>query len=184
MTRGNDAEIVLHALFLRGLDGDVGAYGDFLHRMASHLRAFIGRRLSGWPDDVEDLVQECLLAIHNQRHTFQRTGPVTAWAGAIARYKLVDLLRTKSGREMLHVAIDDVEIFAASQTEAHEAKRDVLELLETLPEHYRLPILHVKLEGLSVAETAQRLGMSESAVKVNTHRGLRMLAARIKENGP
>lgn len=85
---------------------------------------------------------------------------------------------------MLHVAIDDVEIFAASQTEAHEAKRDVLELLETLPEHYRLPILHVKLEGLSVAETAQRLGMSESAVKVNTHRGLKMLAARIKENGP
>ena len=133
LTRGSDAEIVLHALFLRGLDGDAGAYGDFLHRMASHLRAFIGRRLSG--------------------------------------------------REMRHVAIDDVEIFAASQTEAHEAKRDVLELLETLPERYRLPILHVKLEGLSVAETAQRLGISESAVKVNTHRGLKMLADRIRENG-
>ncbi|MCT8178880.1 sigma-70 family RNA polymerase sigma factor [Variovorax sp. CY25R-8] len=183
LTRGSDAEIVLHALFLRGLDGDAGAYGDFLHRMASHLRAFIGRRLSGWPDDVEDLVQECLLAIHNQRHTFQRAEPVTAWAAAIARYKLVDLLRAKSGREMRHVAIDDVEIFAASQTEAHEAKRDVLELLETLPERYRLPILHVKLEGLSVAETAQRLGISESAVKVNTHRGLKMLADRIRENG-
>ena len=41
--------------------------------------------------------------------------------------------------------------------------------------------MHVKLDGLSVAETARLTGMSESAVKVGIHRGLRALALRIQE---
>ncbi|KPU95816.1 RNA polymerase subunit sigma [Variovorax paradoxus] len=179
--KASDIEPVLQALLLRGLDADSQAYQEFLRKMSGYLRGFIGRRLTGWPDDVEDLVQECLLAIHNQRHTYEKGHPVTAWAGAIARYKLIDLLRAKSGREMLHVAIDELDIFDESQAEASEARRDVFQLLETLPDRHRLPILHVKLEGLSVAETARRLLMSESAVKVNVHRGLKMLAAKFQE---
>ena len=64
-----DAEAALHALFVRGLGGDAAAYRLFLQKLGAHLRAFLGRRLFGWPDDVEDLVQECLLAVHNQRQT-------------------------------------------------------------------------------------------------------------------
>ena len=68
--------------------------------------------------------------------------------------------------------------FAASDLDAHEARRDVMGLLEQLPDKQRLPILHVKIEGLSVAETARRTGLSESAVKVGIHRGLKALARR------
>ena len=50
-----------------------------------------------------------------------------------------------------------------------------------MPERQRLPILHVKLEGLSVAETATLTGLSESAVKIGVHRGLIALAAKLKE---
>ena len=71
-------------------------------------------------------------------------------------------------------------LFADSATDAGDAQRDLGGLLDTLPDRQRLPILHVKLEGLSVAETAQRTGMSESAVKVGIHRGLKALALRIK----
>lgn len=71
-------------------------------------------------------------------------------------------------------------VFAASDTEASEARRDVLNLLERLPERQRLPIRHMKLEGLSVVETARATGMSESAVKVGVHRGLKSLAAMIR----
>ena len=53
-------------------------------------------------------------------------------------------------------------------------------MLQTLPDRQRLPIVHVKLEGLSVVETAQLTGMSESAVKVGVHRGLKALAAKIR----
>ncbi|WP_082702458.1 sigma-70 family RNA polymerase sigma factor [Pseudacidovorax intermedius] len=174
------AEAHLRTLFLRGLDGDANAYRQFLSELSAHLRAFLRRRLFGWPDDVEDLVQECLLAMHNQRHTYLRDHPVTAWAHAIARHKLIDHLRQKSSREALHEPLDNaLELVADSEAEAQEARRDLLVLLETLPDRHRLPIVHTKLQGLSVAETAQLTGMSESAVKVGVHRGLKALAARL-----
>lgn len=176
-----DAETALRGLFLKGLDGDSVAYRAFLQQLSAHLRAFLGKRLFGWPDDVEDLVQECLIAMHNQRHTYQPDQPLTAWVHAIARYKMIDLLRAKSVREALHDPLDDeLEVFADSATDASDARRDLGSLLATLPERQRLPIVHMKIEGLSVAETAQRTGMSESAVKVGIHRGLKALAARMK----
>ena len=147
---------LLHDLFVRGLDGDTAAYRAFLQQLSARLRAFLGRRLFGWPDDIEDLVQECLLAMHNQRHTYQSDQPLTAWVHAIARYKLIDLLRAKSGREALQDPLDDeLAVFADSATEASDARRDLAGLLETLPDRHRLPIVHVKLEGLWVAETAR-----------------------------
>ncbi len=180
-SRLSDAESALRSLFLQGLEGNAAAYHAFLRQLSAHLRAFLGKRLFGWPDEVEDLVQECLLAMHNQRHTYQSDQPLTAWVHAIARYKLIDLLRAKSVREALHEPLDDdLAVFADSAIEASDAKRDLGGLLETLPDRQRLPIVHVKLEGLSVAETAQRTGMSESAVKVGIHRGLKALALRMK----
>lgn len=180
---GSDAETVLRGLFLRGLNGDAAAYHQFLQKLSAHLRAFLGKRLFGWPDEVEDLVQECLLAMHNQRHTYQRDQPLTAWVHAIARYKMIDLLRAKSVREALHDPLeDDLAVFAASDTDAADARRDLAGLLDTLPERQRLPIVHMKLQGLSVAETAAATGMSESAVKVGIHRGLKALAARIRDH--
>ena len=179
----SEAEVELHGLLMRGLDGDAAAYRAFLQKLSLHLRAFLGRRLYGWPDEVEDLVQECLLAMHNQRHTYQSDQPLTAWVHAIARYKMIDLLRAKAGREALHEPLDDeLAVFAEAATEASDARRDIAGLLETLPDRHRLPIVHVKLQGLSVAETAKLTGMSESAVKVGVHRGLKALALKIKEN--
>ena len=53
-------------------------------------------------------------------------------------------------------------------------------LLATLPDRQRLPIVHVKLEGLSVLEAARLTGMSVSAVKIGVHRGLKAIAAKIR----
>ena len=175
------SETRLRELMVRGLGGDAAAYHDFLKELSAHLRAFLRRRLASLPDDVEDLVQETLLAVHNQRHTYEADQPLTAWVHAIARYKLVDLLRRRAGREMLTDELDDeIEVFAASDEAASDAKRDVAKLLEQLPDRHRLPIQYVKLEGLSVVEAAKKCGMSESAVKVGVHRGLKALAVLIK----
>ena len=65
---------------------------------------------------------------------------------------------------------------------AAEARRDLRVLLQQLPDKQRLPIELVKIEGLSVAEAAQRTGLSESAVKVGVHRGLKLLAAVIRKS--
>jgi len=172
----------LREQLLQGLRGEAAAYQRFLKALSAHLRAYFRKRLFQRPDDVEDLVQETLLAVHNQRHTYRSDQPLTAWVHAIARYKLVDLLRARATREALTDPLDDeLEVFATSDTDAADARKDLGKLLATLPDRQRLPIVHVKLEGLSVVEAAQLTGMSESAIKIGIHRGLKALAARIKE---
>ena len=174
----------LRDLMVRGLAGDSVAYHAFLRELSAHLRAFLRKRLAALPDDVEDLVQETLLAVHIQRHTYEAEQPLTAWVHAIARYKLVDLLRRRAGRESMNDLLDDeLAVFASSDAEAADARRDVAKLLRRLPERQRLPIQYMKLEGLSVIEAARATGMSESAVKVGVHRGLKALAAMIRGDG-
>lgn len=178
----NKNEDRLHELMVRGLGGDNAAYHAFLKDLSAHLRAFFRRRLARLPDEVEDLVQETLLAVHNQRHTYEPEQPLTAWMHAIARYKLVDMLRRRAGREALTDPLDEeADMLLSADTEADNAQRDVARLLAQLPEKQRLPIQYVKLEGLSVVEAARMTGMSESAVKVAVHRGLKALAARIRD---
>jgi RNA polymerase sigma-70 factor (ECF subfamily) len=174
----------LRGLLARGLAGDAPAYHSFLKELSAHLRAFLRKRLVNLPEEVEDLVQELLFAVHNQRHTYDPRQPLTAWVYAIARYKLVDLLRRRSRNELLNDPLDeDDALLAASDSEAADARRDLAKLLAALPDRQRLPIIHMKIEGLSVAETARLTGMSPSAIKVGIHRGLKALAAKIR-SGP
>jgi len=177
----NAGEERLRKLLIRGLAGDAAAYHAFLQELSAHLRAFMRKRLARLPDEVEDLVQESLLAVHNQPHTYDAAQPLTAWVHAIAKYKLVDLLRRRAKRDLLTDPLDeDIDLLSSSDSEAAEARRDLGKLLEQLPDRQRLPIVHMKLEGLSVAEAARLTGMSESAVKVGVHRGLKALAAMIR----
>ncbi len=79
----------------------------------------------------------------------------------------------------LHVPLDDeLPLFAADEHAAGDAQRDLMTLLRSLPDKQRRAIECVKIEGLSVVETARLTGLSESAVKVGVHRGLKALAAR------
>lgn len=181
--RLNASEERLRSLLLRGLAGDNPAYHAFLQELSAHLRAFLRKRLAGLPDEVEDLVQESLLAVHNQRHTYDAGQPLTAWIHAIAKYKLIDLLRRRAKLDLLTDPLDDeFDMASASDAEAADARRDLGKLLAQLPDRQRLPIVHMKLEGLSVAEAARLTGMSESAVKVGVHRGLKALAAMIRSD--
>ncbi|WP_436022598.1 sigma-70 family RNA polymerase sigma factor [Trinickia sp. LjRoot230] len=171
----------LRELLIGALAGDAAAYKTFLSELTRHVRGFLRRRIPQRPEDVEDLVQEILLAVHNGRHTYRPDEPLTAWVHAIARYKLMDFFRAHARRESLNEPIDDyIDIFAVSDDEPAAARHDVGKLLEQLPDKQRLPIVHVKLEGLSVAQTARLTGLSESAVKVGVHRGLKALAAKIR----
>ena len=178
----DDFESELAPTWACALGGDGLAYRQALVCIAARLRGYFSRRLTALPDEVEDLVQETLLAVHNKRHTYQPEQPVTAWLHAIARYKLIDMLRARSSREALHDPIDEDSSALMSDAEpaAQEARRDLRVLLARLPDKQRLPIEYVKIEGLSVAQAAQLTGLSESAVKVGVHRGLKLLAAGIR----
>jgi RNA polymerase sigma-70 factor (ECF subfamily) len=178
-----DFESALKPLWLRAQSGDDVAYRQCLCLLADRLRGYFKRRLSGLPDEVEDLVQETLLALHLQRGTYDPALPVSAWAVAIARHKLVDLWRRRGRRDKLHDAIDDVdEQWLAAAPDDGGARHDLEALFDQLPQAQRLAIVLTKLEGLSVAEAAARTGASESAIKVQVHRGLRRLAALVRKD--
>ncbi|HET6472749.1 MAG TPA: sigma-70 family RNA polymerase sigma factor [Pseudomonadales bacterium] len=179
----NDAlssrEARLAELIRSALTGDAAAYKTFLTEASGHVRGYLKRRLQRTAD-IEDLVQEVLLAVHNKRHTYDTARPVTSWLFAIAQYKLIDHLR-RNRHDAQTGALDDDYAANEPDADALAADRDLERLLDTLPERQRLPIRHVKIEGLSVAETSRLTGISESAVKVGIHRGLKALAARIRD---
>ena len=180
--RPDDFEAGLRPLWLRAQSGDEAAYRAALALIATRLRAYFRRRMQSLPDDLEDLVQETLLALHLQRGTFDPALPVSALVHAVARHKLVDLWRRRGRHEALHEPLDDVDehTLASLDTEEGGTRRDLAKLLQTLPEAQRLAIALTKLDGLSVAEAAQRTGASASAIKVQVHRGLKRLAALVK----
>ena len=73
-----DTEIRLRGLMLQGLEGDAAAYHQFLKALSAHLRAYFRKRLFQRTEEVEDIVQDTLIAVHNQRHTYRTDQPLTA----------------------------------------------------------------------------------------------------------
>ncbi len=171
------SEEQLRAMMLSGLSGDARAYRALLDILAPLLRSFFGRRLRDATEDVEDLVQETLIAIHTRRASYDTSRPFTAWAYAVARYKMVDHFR----RRRVTVPIEGLEDILAAEgfEDALSARMDVDSLLETLPAKQARAIRETKVDGLSVSEAADRNDMSESDVKISVHRGLKSLAARL-----
>lgn len=172
----------LRALMIAGLDGDATAYRALLRRLSGHLRSYFkGKlgRIGAGPVEAEDLMQEVLMAIHTRRHTYERAQLFTPWVYGIARYKLLDYLR-RAKASTGDVPIDQAEaVLAADDEESVESGHDLEKLLARVSPKMRQAIQYVKLDGLSVSEAATRSGMSESAVKVSIHRGLKALALMV-----
>jgi RNA polymerase sigma-70 factor (ECF subfamily) len=163
--------------------GDETAYRLLLESLAPQLRATTRQRLAraGSGDrDVEDVVQETLLAIHLKRHTWRATEPIAPWIGAIARNKLVDVLRRRGRRAELPMD-DELEATLAAETQEAGTSLDVDRILSGLGDRQREIVRLVSIEGHSARVAAERLGMSEGALRVALHRCLRALAATLKD---
>lgn len=172
----------LKRLMIAGLDGDSTSYKVLLDRLGQRLRAYFKRRTESASQgsvEAEDLVQEALLAVHTQRHTYDHDEPLMPWVYAIARYKFIDYLRRRRASFAVMPVDDDNEIVAPDDHIAVESAYDLHRLLNALPSKMRCAIMCVKLDGLSVAEASSRCGMSESSVKINVHRGLKRLSSLI-----
>jgi RNA polymerase sigma-70 factor (ECF subfamily) len=177
-------EVELKALMLASQDGDAASHRALLDRLSRRLRAYYkGKlaRIGRGAAESEDLVQEAILAIHLKRHTYDPGEPLTPWVHAIARYKLIDFLR-RTRASFADVPIEEADaIMAHDDNVSAENTYDVRRLMERLPKNMRCAVEAVKLDGQSIAEAAERCGISESGVKVNIHRGLKALAALIAQ---
>ena len=164
------------------LSGDPAAYRSLLAEISRAIRpmirgAFSRARLGD--AEIEDVVQETLLAIHLKRQTWDSSQRLTPWVNAIARHKLIDALRRRGLRRA--EPIEDFEaVIAAPEPQDPHARSDVERLMETLTPRARDIVRSISLEDQSIAATATRLGMTEVAVRVALHRALKSLAAAWK----
>jgi RNA polymerase sigma-70 factor, ECF subfamily len=169
------------AMLMRaGLAGDQASYRRLLAELAPALRGLARRGLARaglGTADVEDVVQETLLAIHVKRHTWKTDQPFKPWLNAIARHKLIDVLRRRGRRG--EVPIDGLEeILPDTQASTGETSQGELTRLVARLDGKQLAVVRgISLDGESISDAATRLGMSEGAVRVALHRGLRKLAA-------
>ena len=158
--------------------GDEPAYQKLLASLAPVVRSACraGFARYGAPaNDVEDVVQETLLAIHLKRHTWQQSEPLTPWVLAIARNKLIDHLRR--GGRAVKVPIDDViETLEAETEEQPSDSQEMSVMLDALPDRQQRIVRMITLEGRAIKEVAGEMEMKEGAVRVALHRSLKAMA--------
>lgn len=178
-----DREAQWADLMRAALGGDGAAYERCLREMAQALRPLVRRglyRVGANPAEMEDVVQDILIAVHLKRQTWDATRPIGPWISGIARYKIIDAARRRGGR--IDLPIEDFEDVLPAQAEPESVTdRDVTRSLEALPEGQRKVVRAIAIEGASIAVTAQTLNMSEGAVRVALHRGLGALAKRHRD---
>lgn len=167
---------------LAAQQGDRARYGALLQAMTPLLRRAARSR---WPQadlaTIEDAVQETLLALHTSRHLYDPNRPFLPFLLGILRFRGTDVMRRhrRSGRR--ESSIDDLpETSEALVTNTHQDKgleADALRAaLTRLPAGQRRAIEMTKLQELSLEEASAASGLSVTALKVATHRG--MLALR------
>lgn len=181
--RSPDAELEWTALMIAASEGDAGAYSRLLAAITPAIRSAALRtcRQYGAPtSDVEDVVQETLLAIHLKRHTWRNGDPVGPWIRAIAKYKLIDALRRRTRRREIDIE-DFVDSLRSEECTELSSSGDVERLLAQLPARDQIIIRLVSIEGHSNREAGEKLGMSETAVRVALHRLLRRLAELLRK---
>jgi RNA polymerase sigma-70 factor (ECF subfamily) len=173
-------ENVLAQLMQSAIAGDERAYTEFLRRTACLVRRFSRGKVARSGIDPEDIVQETLLAIHMKRHTWRDDAPIMPWLYAIARHKIVDAFRRR-GRRM-EVEIGEIAgTFAEPDAETARGW-EIDRVIATLAPGQRKVVAAVSVDGRSIRETASRLGMSETAVRVALHRGLAAIARQVGRN--
>jgi RNA polymerase sigma-70 factor (ECF subfamily) len=124
------------------------------------------------PRDVDDLVQDVFLSAYTRIRELRDPAAFGGWLAAIARNRATDYLRRTHQPAQLP---DEVSGGDPIPTETLV----VLEIVHGLPEAYRETLLMRLVEGMSGAEIAERSGLTPASVRVNLHRGMKLLREKL-----
>jgi RNA polymerase sigma-70 factor, ECF subfamily len=176
----------LSKLLKQSQQGDQIAYEALLGAVVEVALPFLKSKQI--PDlDQDDIIQNTLIAVHKSLPTYHPTHPVKAWLYAIIRYKLMDYFRQKYRSNAQELTEElDIELLNNSLEDDminSERKQHLNKALTKLSAPQESIIRLMKFEGLSIKEIAQKLGLSESNVKIHAFRGYKKLA-NILQNSP
>ena len=148
--------------------------------MLPEVRRQVARRI-GDAAEREDIVQNVLISVHRARHSYRSERSFLPWIRAVTRNASIDWMRAR-GRRLQRESDRDVDTLPEPSYETPLPWQDALspelvEALAELPPAQREAVELLQVRGLSVAEAAQRVGVTEGALKVRAHRGYRALRA-------
>jgi RNA polymerase sigma-70 factor, ECF subfamily len=187
------------ALASRAAQGDQDAFARIMRRYNQRLYR-LAVSVMGDASEAEDVLQESYVRAFYAFSTYTGAGSLGAWLARIVRNEAIDRVRSRDSRRS-HVAIesdlggqseeDETNVAhdplqSLTDPQALAANAELRRLLERaiqrLPEQFRTAFVLREVEGLSVEETAEYLGVPASTVKTRDHRARNLLRAYLSEN--
>jgi RNA polymerase sigma-70 factor (ECF subfamily) len=164
-------------LVLAAQDGDRASFGRLYERYA---RMVHGVLLAKVPvQDVDDLTHDVFLRALHRLSTLREIGKFGAWLAAIARNMASDYHRRAVPKEALTGEAPGNEANPAATAADEEYAARVLEIIRSLPDAYRETLILRLVEGMTGPEIAARTGLTAGSVRVNLHRGMQQLRAKL-----
>ena len=158
------------ALIQAVLAGDRDQYGRLYGLYAPLVHGILLARVPR--SEAEDLVQDIFLHALRKLNTLRDLNAFGPWIGMIARNRAMDFHR--KSRETVEVT-EDLKSSDSTETKAAE----ILEIIRSLPDAYRETLVLRLVEGMTGPEIAQRTGLTPASVRVNLHRGMKLLREKL-----
>jgi RNA polymerase sigma-70 factor, ECF subfamily len=152
------------------LAGDRDVYGKLYSLYAPLVHGILLARMPR--SEVEDLVQDIFLHALKKLHTLRDANAFGPWIAMIARNRAMDFHR--QSRETVEVT-EEIAHCESGETRATE----ILEVIRSLPEAYSETLVLRLVEGMTGPEIALRTGLTPPSVRVNLHRGMKLLRTKL-----
>jgi RNA polymerase sigma-70 factor (ECF subfamily) len=152
-------------------DGDREAFGQLYKLFAPMVHGILLARVPF--DEVDDLVQDVFLLAFKKLHTLRESAAFGGWLAMITRNHAMNFHRRSHASEEL------TEDMARTDSTANEA-REVLAIIRSLPDAYKETLILRLVEGMTGPEIAERTGLMPDSVRVNLHRGMKLLREKLR----
>jgi RNA polymerase sigma-70 factor (ECF subfamily) len=174
VTVPNDPPADLAATIRASAAGDQEAfarlYADYVRMVHAIVLGRVPRA------DVDDLVQDVFVLAYTRIGELRSPAAFGGWLATIARNRATDHLRHR--REQIELSADVADVAGGDPIEAEAIA--ILDVIRKLPDAYRETLLMRLVEGMSGAEIAERTGLTPASVRVNLHRGMKLLRDRLE----
>ena len=157
-------------LVVRARGGEQEAFNQLYRKFAPLVHGILLARVRR--DEVDDLVQEVFLAAYSNLSGLKNPHSFGAWLGTTARNRATEFYRRERLTEELTDALPD-------KNQARSEAAEILQTIRALPETYRETLILRLVEGLSGKEIAEQTGLTPESVRVNLHRGMKMLREKL-----
>jgi len=152
--------------------GERAAFSSLYDRYARIVHGVLMARVAR--DDVDDLVQDAFLTAWRRLRDLRDPDAFGGWLTMIARNRATDFLRRTPNHVELPEQLPAREV-SSSEVEAHAA----LDAIRSLPDAYRETLMLRLVEGLNGPEISARTGLTPASVRVNLHRGMKLLREKL-----